>query len=309
MKSIFSLFVVLTLASCAQLKSRKEIRQDVKKTGDQVFTMPGGGDSAPGDEAPMDEHPVDAAEGAGQSSMVAPKISVVISGGGAKSIAALGVIKAFREAKIPIHSVAGVEFGSLIAALYAKNNSVNDVEWQLSKIKDTDFGKPLSNKDLNKMLDSIWKNESVESFATPFSCTSLNLNRKKSYILAKGSARQVLSFCLPYPPLFEAVGQSYAAPKAIAQLFRHQFRLKADIIVFVNVLNERDNDYAKPVDSMLNLLWVENQIPVENERIYSLDVPARNYDIRQVSAYRELIELGEKSAKRMIENLQKSFGL
>lgn len=303
---LFVCLICFFILSCAQLKTRKTPQKgssaEMNQSGTVVPSLEGGS---------MDEHPVeDSTTQEGVSSAIAaPKISVIISAGGAKSIAGLGVLKAFQKAKIPVHAVGGVEFGSLIAALYAKSNSINEAEWQLSKIKDTDFNKSLSNRDLAKFLESMWKNESIESFSTPFSCTSLNFARKKSYVLTKGQIRQALSFCLPYPPLFDAVEKSYAAPKELEQLFRYQFRQKTDIIVFVNVLNERDNDYVKPNDSMLNLLWVENVTNVASDRVLQLDVPARNYDIRQVSSYRELIDLGEKAAQRTIESLQKNFNL
>lgn len=303
---LFLCVICLFISSCAQLKTRKASPKNSPTEVNQGSSV-----VSPAEGGSMDEHPAEDlqnSEGA-SGAIVAPKISVIISAGGAKSIAGLGVLKAFQKAKIPVYTVGGVEFGSLVAALYAKSNSLSEAEWQLSKIKDTDFSKSLSNRDLAKFLESMWKNESIESFSTPFSCTSLNFARKKSYVLTKGQVRQALSFCLPYPPLFDPVEKSYAAPKELQQLFRHQFRQKTDIIVFVNVLNDRDNDYVKPNDSMLNLLWVENVTNVASDRVLQLDVPARNYDIRQVSSYRELIDLGEKAAQRTIENLQKNFNL
>lgn len=313
--TILLAILLFIISSCAQLKTRDQVKKQVKSSGDKVFASgedDAGNESLPGSAGtPMDEHPaegeVDEGEAAAQPATL-PKISIIISAGGAKSIAGLGVIKAFRKAKIPIHSVSGVEFGSFVAALYAKSNSVNDAEWQLSKVKDVDLSKPLSNKELYKLIDTVWNSETIETFSTPFSCTSTNMIRKKTYVLAKGAARQVLSFCMPYPPLFEPIDQSYAAPKAIPQLIKYQLRQKSDIIVYVNVLNERDNDYVKPADSVLNLLWIENMFYSELDNVIQLNVPSRNYELRQLSAYRELINLGEMSAQSTIEKLQKNFG-
>src|SRR6185503_8822435 len=46
-------------------------------------------------------------------------IGLVLSGGGARAFAHIGVIRAFREASIPIDVVAGVSMGAMIGAQLA----------------------------------------------------------------------------------------------------------------------------------------------------------------------------------------------
>ncbi|MBR5813374.1 MAG: patatin-like phospholipase family protein, partial [Bacteroidaceae bacterium] len=47
------------------------------------------------------------------------KVGLVMSGGGAKGLAHIGVIKALEEERIPIDYVTGTSMGAIVAALYS----------------------------------------------------------------------------------------------------------------------------------------------------------------------------------------------
>ena len=47
------------------------------------------------------------------------RVGLVLSGGGAKGIAHIGLIKALEENNIPIDYVAGTSMGAIVAAFYA----------------------------------------------------------------------------------------------------------------------------------------------------------------------------------------------
>ena len=53
------------------------------------------------------------------TSLSAQKIGLVLSGGGAKGMAHIGVIRALEENCIPIDYVAGTSMGAVIGSLYA----------------------------------------------------------------------------------------------------------------------------------------------------------------------------------------------
>ncbi len=54
-----------------------------------------------------------------------PKVGLVLSGGGAKGISHVGVIKALEEYQIPIHCISGVSAGALVGGLYASGWDVD----------------------------------------------------------------------------------------------------------------------------------------------------------------------------------------
>lgn len=62
------------------------------------------------------------------SSLSAQKVAVVLSGGGAKGLAHIGVIRALEENNIPIDYVAGTSMGAIVAGLYAAGYTPDQME-------------------------------------------------------------------------------------------------------------------------------------------------------------------------------------
>lgn len=62
-----------------------------------------------------------------------PKIALVLSGGGARGVAAIGVIKALEKLEIPVDFIAGTSVGSIVGGLYASGYSTQ----QLQRMIDT----------------------------------------------------------------------------------------------------------------------------------------------------------------------------
>ena len=63
-----------------------------------------------------------------------PKIGLVLSGGGARGLAHIGVLRALEEKKIPIDYIAGTSMGSIVGGLYATGMSTDDLEWVVKSI-------------------------------------------------------------------------------------------------------------------------------------------------------------------------------
>lgn len=57
-----------------------------------------------------------------------PKVGLVLSGGGAKGMAHVGVLRALEEMKVPVDMVVGTSAGSAVAALYASGMPVDEIE-------------------------------------------------------------------------------------------------------------------------------------------------------------------------------------
>jgi NTE family protein len=63
-----------------------------------------------------------------------PKIGLVLSGGGARGAAHVGVLKVIDEMKIPIHAVAGTSMGAVVGGLYASGMSAAEIEKLLTSV-------------------------------------------------------------------------------------------------------------------------------------------------------------------------------
>ena len=56
-----------------------------------------------------------------------PKVGLVLSGGGAKGAAHIGVLKYIEEAGIPIDYIAGTSMGSIVGGMYALGYSSSEI--------------------------------------------------------------------------------------------------------------------------------------------------------------------------------------
>jgi NTE family protein len=57
-----------------------------------------------------------------------PKICLVLSGGGARGAAHIGVLKVLEELRVPIDCIAGTSMGSIVGGAYATGMSTSDME-------------------------------------------------------------------------------------------------------------------------------------------------------------------------------------
>lgn len=63
-----------------------------------------------------------------------PKIGLVLSGGGARGAAHVGVLKVLEENKIPVDVIAGTSFGAIVGGLYASGYTADQLEVILENI-------------------------------------------------------------------------------------------------------------------------------------------------------------------------------
>jgi NTE family protein len=56
------------------------------------------------------------------------RIGLVLSGGGARGVAHVGVIQALEEMRVPVHAIAGTSMGALVGGLYATGMSSDDLQ-------------------------------------------------------------------------------------------------------------------------------------------------------------------------------------
>ncbi|MBR5499039.1 MAG: patatin-like phospholipase family protein [Bacteroidales bacterium] len=96
-----------------------------------------------------------------------PKVGLVLSGGGAKGAAHIGVLKYIEEVGIPIDYVAGTSMGSIIGGMYALGYSSEEI---LNIISDVDWDRLISDQVDRQKISYERKSESRSQLVTvPFS--------------------------------------------------------------------------------------------------------------------------------------------
>ncbi|MDH3323455.1 MAG: patatin-like phospholipase family protein, partial [Flavobacteriaceae bacterium] len=89
------------------------------------------------------------------------KVGLVLSGGGAKGFAHVGVLKIMEEAGVRVDYIAGTSMGSIIGALYASGYNANELD---SILKANDFSALLQDK-LPRGASSFYQKENSGKYA------------------------------------------------------------------------------------------------------------------------------------------------
>ncbi|MEZ5470308.1 MAG: patatin-like phospholipase family protein [Marinicella sp.] len=91
-----------------------------------------------------------------------PKIGLALSGGGARGMAHVGVLRALEEKRIPIDYIAGTSMGCIVGGLYATGMSPDDLEWA---IKSVDWDNALTTSSKRQLKNYRQKQEEKDYFA------------------------------------------------------------------------------------------------------------------------------------------------
>jgi NTE family protein len=226
--------------------------------------------------------------------------------GGAKTFAEIGFLKELQTRKIPVQAIVGLEWGALVAAGFAAKGSAHEVEWQLSKLKESNsnwLGNNQNNvKDALEPLKAYLSSYSAESLKVPFACPSLNLKKLQVFMMARGRLEQLLPYCLPYPPYFNSYDKNIAGPREISQAADYLRKQGANYIVMVNVLAGMGQN--EPVNWLELAYEMKRKWPGINER---LDIMIGDKSISDFNSRQELIQLGSEQSVKFADKLMNRF--
>jgi NTE family protein len=146
-------------------------------------------------------------------------VGLVLSGGGARGFAHLGVIRALREARIPIDFLGGASIGAIIAAGVAMDWS--DEEMQLRYRRSFVETNPVNDytlpflaltrgRKVSRLLEREYGDTLIEDLRRPYFCLSANLTTGRALEHREGRLAHALraSVAIPgvMPPVFHEDG-------------------------------------------------------------------------------------------------------
>jgi len=136
---------------------------------------------------------------------------LVLSGGGARGFAHLGVLRALTERGVPVDEVAGCSMGAIVAALIALGGD-DDELWEIvdghSK-KVLDYTLPLvsllKGGRITRDLEATFGSWDIEDLWRPFYCVSTNLTRSDLEVHRRGNAAIAVRASLAIPGVLPPV--------------------------------------------------------------------------------------------------------
>ncbi|RUR27431.1 patatin-like phospholipase family protein [Legionella qingyii] len=141
-------------------------------------------------------------------------ISLVLSGGGARGLAHIGVYRLLEERGIPVDYIAGTSMGAMLAAVLAMGYSSSEllklVEEYLIKGAKIDFTFPYiaiatGRRATDSLIELYGEDSQIEDLWLNYFCVSTDLISKNLYIHDRGrlweSIRSSISLPFIYPPV------------------------------------------------------------------------------------------------------------
>jgi NTE family protein len=167
--------------------------------------------------ATLHHHIVDASDLARLTRLATGRgVGLVLSGGGARGFAHLGVIRALREARVPLDFVGGASIGAIIAAgvamgwgdeemavryrrSFVDTNPVNDYTFPLVALT--------RGRKVTRLLEREYGDVTIEDLRVPYFCISANLTTAGALEHWRGTLSRTLraAVAIPgvMPPVFE----------------------------------------------------------------------------------------------------------
>lgn len=182
-----------------------------------------------------------------QEKSARPKIGLTFSGGGAKGLAHIGILKAIDSAGLKVDYITGTSMGAIVGALYASGYSGNEIE-KMVKLMDWDallsnniplqslsmeekeqykryaVELPIINKkirllqtgyiqgqelnsEISKLFFHVYNIHNFNDLPIPFKCMATDLETGKLVVLDTGNIASALRSSMAIPSVFSAVSR------------------------------------------------------------------------------------------------------
>ncbi len=186
------------------------------------------------------------------------KISLVLSGGGARGIAHIGVLEALEKQGFEVHSITGTSMGAVVGGIYAAGKIKEFKKWILD----------LDKKDVFELVDFTLFNSGfikgdkvfeelstfihdiqIQNLPIHFSATATDLMSRKEILFTEGS-------------LYNAMRASIAIPNVITPVKKED-----SILVDGGVVNNIPINHAQRMDNdLLVAVNVNADIPLPKKK-------------------------------------------
>jgi len=250
------------------------------------------------------------------------KIGLALSGGGARGMAHIGVLKVLHDHRIPIHCIAGTSAGALIGSLYAGGLNITTMLEIATKLKWKHFFRIVlsktglvSSEELENFVISQIGKKTFADLDIPFAVVTTDLVSGKEVVLDKGPVEKAVRASCSFPWMY--IPMKYEHMTLVDGVLKNNLpvdiarKMGADIVIGVDVIPRADYE-DKNVKNVLEIfdraldLFILGQkkecdilITPVNEKITSLELDKAQ----------RLVELGEEAAKKALPQIRKAMSI
>jgi NTE family protein len=201
------------------------------------------------------------------------KIALVLSGGGARGLAHIGVIEELEKREMEISSIAGTSMGALVGGVYAYGKLEEFKNWMYTLDKRKVFslvdftlstsGLVKGDRVLKAMKEFI-PDKNIEELGIDFSATAADITNHKELVYRSGS-------------LYKAIRASIAIPTVITPVLE-----EGKVIVDGGVMNNLPvKNVTRNEGDMLIAVYVNANVPVSKPKDSRMENKAKQSGYRK----------------------------
>lgn len=248
------------------------------------------------------------------------KLGIALSGGGAKGIAHIGVLKALEEHGIFPDIIAGTSAGAIVGALYASGKTATEILRFVEKsnvFKIFKFGVPTKGLTdlsyLSKILSEVIVEDSFEALHKKLYIPISNLSTGKLDVINSGSLFDVVTASCSIPFIFTPVKINdyyYVDGGLMNNLPVEAIREKVEYAIAVNVMpvepaveNEFQNLFQIANRTFYLSIWSNTASSLAISDIIIEPKDMNNYKVYHFNKVDEFFELGYESGLEAIPQI------
>ncbi len=247
------------------------------------------------------------------------KIGLALGGGAILGAAHIGVLKAFAEENIPVSAISGTSIGALVAALYAFDVSLDEIEkiamdldWlDISGFAFSRLGL-LTNEKMGKKIKDVLGEVQFSDARIPLSVIATDVGRFEKVVLDSGDVARAVMASASVPGIFipvEIDDRMLVDGGLMENVPISPLQNKAmDIIVGVDLNAGRK--FKNPedlIDVLLNAIdiAIDNATRIQTQKVDLLITPALSaYNRTDTECIRDLIREGYTAARGRLAPLK-----
>ena len=248
-----------------------------------------------------------------------PKIGLALGSGGARGFAHLGVIKALKDAGIPIHLIAGSSMGALVASFYGAGIDMDRLYKLSTAFKRKyflDFTVPkmgfISGKKVKEFIKVFTHGKNIEDLSIPIGIVATDLLTGEKVVFQTGPVADAVRASISIPGIFVPEkyngrilvdgGVSDRIPVSVAK------EMGADIVIAVDVSRvKRNAEITSIYDVIMQSLDIMQAEIINNREIAAnvmIRPPVEIYSSKAFTNIDEIINLGEEEAKKHLKQIK-----
>jgi NTE family protein len=252
-----------------------------------------------------------------------PRIGLALSGGAARGIAHVGVLRVLAEHRIPIDFIAGTSAGAVVGAALASGVSITEIEKIGRTLRWRDMGRMTlsrlgvqSNARLEEFMRACLPVTRFEELPIPFAAVATDLHSGSAVILSgEGDvAFAVRASCaIPgwYVPVTDEHGRQLVDGGLVANIPSAAARsLGADLVIAVDVNFEGAKFLGQPQSAigvlLQSMMVVQRTASAHQLQDADVVIRPRVGHIRwdEMTRAEELIAAGEEAARATIQRIK-----